>query len=77
MHYQGIIHAKCARLYSQMMLDYEKDPKFRDTIFNYKDCGEMLSDILIMSGLAFGQTCVSSRHTCNHQSHKVNLIEDV
>ena len=23
-----------------MMLEYEKDPKFRDTIDNYKDCGE-------------------------------------
>ena len=40
MHHQGIIHAKGARLYSQMMLDYEKDLKFRDTIANYKDCGE-------------------------------------
>ena len=33
-------YAKGARLYSQMMLEYEKDPKFNDTIANYKDCGE-------------------------------------
>ena len=33
-------YVKGARLYSQMILDYEKEPEFRDTISNYKDCGE-------------------------------------
>ena len=50
-------YAKGARLYSQMMLEYEKDPKFNDTIANYKDCGEHVvryTDQVIMSGLAFG-----------------------